>query len=257
MNKFLVIGDSFATVDPVHSHWVRKWAERYANGTTVHVGLPGQNHVQIASEFNYQYPRVENLKEFTGAFYFVTDFFRCEAYDKTSPCHGALVKEPSELTRLRLYDYEDPLYSDFWDHIVSGRHEIPLELKWPQAHGVCSVIPNREDKTNTAVNALLHNISLNWLARANILAMRTVTQKLYYSGIPTVVVLSVWLQGVDALVQYSEEIDTVWHARLPWDYNIGQEQSTNHFETPLATYMANKFNTEVYVPRLWVPRTVS
>ncbi len=256
MNKFLVIGDSFATVDPVHSNWVRKWAERYADGTTIHVALPGNNHVQIASEFNYQYNRAENLREFAGAFYFVTDFFRCEAYDKNSPCFGTLVKEPAELTRLRMYDMSDTHYTRFWEYVISGQHETPIELQWPQAHGVCSVLPNMVGRPAVA-STLLHNISLNWLVRANVLAMRSVIQKLYYSGIPTVVVQTGWLDGADALSQYCEEITTMWHADTPKGTDISHEQSTNHLETPLAVYMANKFNSEVYAPRLWMPRTVS
>lgn len=256
MNKFLVIGDSFATLDPVHGHWVRKWAESRYDGTTVHVGLPGSNHVQIASAFNYQYPRAENLREFAGAFYFVTDFLRCEAYDKNSPRHGALVKEPAELTRLRLYDNTDPRYAQFWEYMVSGTHEIPIDIEWPQQHGICSIIPNMENRPAVATT-LLHNISLNWLVRANVLAMRSVIQKLYYSGIPTVTVLTVWPDGSDSLVQYCEEITAMWHANLPPGSVMVHEQSTNHLESPLAAYMANRFHSEVYTQGLWMPRTVS
>jgi hypothetical protein len=72
--KILVIGDSFAVLDPDHSHWVDVWAQQH-DIEVEHFAHPGNNAVNIVSEFEIVY---KEPYDFDYVVFQVPDFFRSE-----------------------------------------------------------------------------------------------------------------------------------------------------------------------------------
>lgn len=74
--KILVVGDSFAVLDPEHSHWIDIWAlTQNVDITVEHFAHPGNNAVNIVSEFEMVY---KEPYDFDFVVFQVPDFFRSE-----------------------------------------------------------------------------------------------------------------------------------------------------------------------------------
>jgi hypothetical protein len=71
--KILVCGDSFATLDNVHSHWADIWALNKGYNVD-HEGFEGESHVNIITKTLQR----RNVSDYGVVIYHVTDFLRAQ-----------------------------------------------------------------------------------------------------------------------------------------------------------------------------------
>lgn len=71
--KILVLGDSFASLDPIHSHWIQIWGDRNNHIIDFH-GYPGQSHLVIVNEYWSQLH--SKVYEYDMLVYISTNMFR-------------------------------------------------------------------------------------------------------------------------------------------------------------------------------------
>ena len=169
--RLLAVGDSFGTLDPIHSHWLRLWAESHG-GTTEHCAIKGGNHVNIAGEFFHRYSQ-DSLREFNGLVYFVTDYLRSETISSAPHSGGPARLENPIVSRLNLCNPTNELHEPRWQWLFSGGYDIPAKINWPQTSYVRAVMPWSPDRQSEN-NLFYYNMSLRWLIRANFNSARSV-----------------------------------------------------------------------------------
>lgn len=247
--RLLAVGDSFATLDPVHSHWLRLWAESQG-GTTEHCAFKGGNHVTIASEFFYRYS-LDSLREFDGLVYFVTDYLRSEAISQNPDCTARL--ENPIITKLKLCDSTNELYGPRWDWLLSGENSIPAEIDWPQTSHILSVIPWSQDRQNEN-NLFYYKMSLRWLVRANFNSARSVVLAAQSAGLPVCMICTVWNQGYPSLEDVLPGVST-WIQ--PRKFTVNDPDISNHVKRDSANEIAGLWQKTAIDTGVFTPKTIS
>jgi hypothetical protein len=250
--RLLVVGDSFGTLDPVHSHWLRLWAESQG-GTTEHCAIKGSNHVNIVSEFFNSYS-LDSLREFNGLVYFVTDYLRSESISRHPRVANSDVQlEHPTLSRIKVCDPTDSLYVSRWNWLLSGELDIPAEIDWPQTHHIRPVLPwHPGDQIEN--NLFYYNISLRWLIRANFNSARSVILAAQSAGLPVCMIRTAWNQGYYQLEDVLPGIST-WHQ--PRKFTVTDPDISNHVNRDNAMEIAELWQETAIDTGVFTPKTIS
>ena len=252
--RLLAVGDSFGTLDPVHSHWLRLWAETHG-GNTEHCAIKGGNHVNIASDFFHRYSQ-HRLREFNGLVYFVTDYLRSEAVSRKARDDGSDTRlEHPTVSRIKLSDVTDPLYVPRWRWMLSGEHDIPGSIQWPQTRNMRLVVPFRPDGEDEKENDLFYyNMSLRWLVRANFNSARSVVLAAQSAGLPVCMVRTTWNQGYLFLKEYMPDIAT-WIQ--PRKFTVTDPDISNHVNQDSAMEIAELWQRTAIDTGVFTPKTIT
>ncbi len=246
--KILVVGDSFALLDKKHSHWARIWANKLG-GETEHLAFSGGSHVTIV---NHAVTVKPDLREYAGVMYFITDVFRLEGSDHSLKPADAPYNDHNAIDALlRLNDYKHSNHIRDWENALNWeQHHPPLD--WVQAYSSYSAMPNqyREHRVPTA---LYDNISLRWLAAANVTALRFYAQYCKLQHIPFIGINSAWEQGIDVIKRLTPFntwlMTTTGEHRSQINYSLCS--SANHVDVDIAVNMSKRFAATAYAEGLF------
>lgn len=246
--KILVVGDSFALLDKKHSHWARIWAQKMG-GDTEHLAIGGGSHVTIV---NHAVSVKQDLSEYSGVMYFITDLFRLEGVDHSQKPPDAPYNDHNAIDALlRLNDYKDSRHDRDWQCALDWTNTDP-PLDWIQAYSSFSAMPTLY-RTHRVPTALYDNISLRWLAAANATALRYYIQYCGLQNIPFIGIHSAWEQGIDVIKSTTPfnswlMTSTGEHRSL---INYAASTSANHVDVDLAVSMSKRFHATAYAEGLF------
>ena len=242
--KLLVAGDSFANLDPKHSHWARIWTQKNG-GTTEHLAISGGDMTSITS---HVLSSVTDWDEYAGLLYFKTDPFRIEAIDASK--HSGDMLHPIDIMNTFHYNAreidEDDLPNDFVYWLYSGKYDN--DYIWTQRLKTVHTMGTEMLEFKPARH-LYTNISLRWLLRANFNSMKLLMQTAKAHGLPICVVNSAWRSDSIQVQSLIPEIDYIWTMHSDVDAaNYASSSSLNHVEIDLAISTAKAFESEVIQP---------
>lgn len=230
--KILVVGDSFATLDPEHSHWVDQWAATKSNLSVEHFGCPGNNAVNVVAEFEIAY---QPPYDFDFVVFQIPDFFRTEVASKvnsvpvTPACRAVFLNEflqNSELMSATLNSSSDA-YKDLLPEYAS---KFTLE-QVQTYYWLLSMDPEQLEefsKTRTPRDMsivehtarLYESISPRWMFRSNLTALKYFNSQLKHYNIPCCFVLNPGHNDLE-VENITKNIDLpIWHMNIRSE-NIG------------------------------------
>lgn len=255
--KVLVLGDSFALLDKTHSHWIKIWANRHG-GTTEHMGYSGDGHVSIVNKTLHA---VDDWSQYAAVFYCITDFLRLQAADPLFLGRPEAREIPYNDHRaidflLRLNNDLHPDHGHDWHYIVNGQEELDAEQ--PQACTSYVCMP-RYYGENSSATLLYDNISLRWLASANVNSMRLLASVLQHQNVPLIGIQHAWDQGTAELLAAMPNIPVIWKANTRdgqhhTQINYATANSSNHVEIDDAVTISKRFEAQVYAKGLFTLR---
>jgi|LauGreDrversion4_2_1035121.scaffolds.fasta_scaffold85648_5 hypothetical protein len=230
--KILVIGDSFANIDPEHSHWVDIWAKQHRDLSVEHFFHPGNNAVNIVSEFEACY---KSPYDFDFAVFHVPDFFRSEVASnvnnvpttgidrtvfldeifKNAELLSAIVRGPDDAYKNLLPEYASKFtleYSQIFYWLTTlDREQLEEFIK---------------DKTPRDISIIEHTAKLyesaspRWIFRSNLTALKYFESLMKIHNIPCCFVLNPGHTEVEVQTITSQIDLPFWHMKTRSE-NIG------------------------------------
>ncbi len=206
--NILVLGDSFATVDPVHGHWASMWAEQHGYSIR-HLGYPGRDHLHIVNDFYNQqlFDSVDIL------IYQVTDFYRLQyQYPPIS-----LV---DVVSRLKDLSYLKNSSSIFLEKFANTHTLTTLPI-------YISKLDNFSAIETKIIQQLYSSISIDWLRSANFFIMRNLLLDCKLRNVPLVLVVDQHLISMNiSSVDLFDEYENIFLPKV--DELTIDETSINH-----------------------------
>lgn len=185
MNRYIVVGDSYAQLDSEHSHWFKLWCEQREHSVQF-AGLPGGNHINISAHL-----RSIDVSQFCGVVYHFTSLLRGEGI--RMPCDAR--QRDSSVIDLMNLTYEQ--HCEWIDHCLSSDVSDSV-LDHYHAQNVIPYFFNPVDGVDTAScdsltvdmsNRFYRAVSPRWLIRANWLAFENAMLYLTAMNVPVIVAL--------------------------------------------------------------------
>ena len=220
MSKYLVIGDSFAYLDPEHSHWFNIWAEKN-DSTSTHFSCRGSNCVNITNQFK----------------------------DVAFTDYDAVIYHPTHLLRTQInrkgIQTEDIKIKKILTPILSEQDQlVGTDLKgYYEVNEVSINLIGKDDQ----ITSTYKNLNLDWLARANYFAMSYLFELIKKCNIPLITVSSIndsqWSYKMPKTVDYNFQL---WKMFLKYDpiykhIDLNTE-SNNHWNLTSHTQIAEQFD---------------
>lgn len=238
-NKVLVIGDSFAQLDPVHSHWAKFWANKYHLDTD-HFGIPGGNHVSIVSSFLHQTIDYSNVR---AVLYFVTDMIRSERTSLESSS-GITDREYAAnlVDTIFKLTFDENENENLWEQLYCGLCAPGTSFNWGEYEKLL-YSPNTVLSSSITENIDFYRASsLPWIMKANYNSMQLLLTQFEFLQIPVCIVNTNWRQGNELHVKYSKAAHQ-WDAfNLHSTFSINTAYSNNHVDTDDAIIAAIHFD---------------
>lgn len=252
--KLLVIGDSYARYDCTHSHWAAQWMLS-KGGTTTHIGMGGNNAVNIVNEFEHTYRSQQ--WDFDAVVFHVPDFVRTEVTVFKQSQH---LDNPNG--RANLYYALD--HTVLMEHIINGEQNLlsqdvrnfyhPYSLESVQLpYFLYGLEPESErtqqfmsDRTQYDLNMIAtasshySTASSRWLTRANYHALKNFNLQMQLNNKPVCFILNPYL-GPEKLAEYRQHftgLSNIWRMDV-----VSENVGDNHVSLENARICANRFDS--------------
>lgn len=222
--KILVLGDSFATIDPEHGHWASLWADQHEYEIK-HLGYQGRDHLYIINDFY----NLNLFGSFDMLIYQVTDFYRIQ--HQYPPLNVNEVVD-----KLIDLSYFKNSSSSFFEKLASVTTPTALPMHMLQMLN----LPALEAQT---IRQLYSSISIDWLVSANYFIMRNLMLECKLKGIPLVIVIDQHLMNIDLTIDLFDEYDNVFRPKV--DELTLDESSINHVSKHGHNLALESFNSFV------------
>lgn len=229
--NILVCGDSYATLDPQHSHWADIWASD-KNYTITHKGFPGESHVNIVTKIL----NTEKLDKFNCIIYHVTDYLRAQI-DLANDGYRNIIDNmlgfycDANFTKAEKLNILDN-YKETADFIYNPVNISPNNLDPGfEQDKIC------KDKTFNLYNS----INLYWLVQANYNSVLLLNEKCRALNIPLIAVLEPDLSPYHEEDFYSSDIKIFKTSRADSGENFSPDASTNHLSKSMHTNLSKVF----------------
>lgn len=217
--KFLVAGDSFAILDKQSKHWCHNWASLYSS-QTIHTGMAGGGHVNIAEQFK------KDLVDIDLVFYFVTDYTRASVDFNYSivtalKFFNAVSKTPIKLSKTLKKD-------------INLSNSVSL-----------SNVDLLQEQENRVLKDFYAGVDPEWLFKTNHMSMLYAMKRIKEQNIPIVAVIT---QNGNSLTSKSLFPDAdliVPISELNTTGGKYHEDSENHFDLEQHLLMAQTFEDNI------------
>lgn len=222
--KVLVLGDSFATIDPLNGHWASMWAEQH-DYKIKHLGYPGRDHLYIINDFYNQnlFDSIDML------IYQVTDFYRLQ--HQFPPLNiNEVVDKLADLS------YFNNSSTSFFKKLscISTPTALPMYMM---------KMNNLSALETQVIRRLYSTISVDWLISANYFIMRNLMLECKLRKIPLIIVIDQHLVNTDLTIDLFDEYDNVFLPKV--DELSLDESSINHVSKHGHKLALDSFNSFV------------
>jgi len=220
--EVLVAGDSFARLDPDAGHWANKWCKDKGHQVT-NFGIGGANHVSVVNEIF-----TKEWQQYDLIIYCMTNWLRAGVSSDS--------KTSAFLKRIKKFldDSENNTFEQLLSKNIREKGYNGFALLTGFSEEYSNMYSWNKETTN-----LYKNISIPFLARANLFAVETLILKCKIANIPLV------------LATTPNDPTTIDNFKIDTNiFNITQslpshlDYSENHLSEDLHIEIKNKFNSE-------------
>ena len=185
--KVLVCGDSYATLDPEHSHWADIWSD--SRGYNVdHEGFEGESHVNIITKTLQR----RKISDYDLVIYHVTDFLRAQidlqndSYSKILDKTLSIYSDKNLTTKLNKVIF-NTIFTSGTISLGTGEEQLITEPVNISPNNLDPTFPQDNVSKDNTFN-LYSSICLYWLVQANFNSLLLLVEKCHSNDVPLILV---------------------------------------------------------------------
>ena len=231
--KVLILGDSYARLDPKEGHWANKWCKEKGY-EAFNSGMGGANHVSIINEIFVKDEKFKLFQEWDLIIYCMTNWLRAGASEST--------KTSAFFNRIEKFNEDSEKIT--FENLLSTNIEEGIE-QYAILSGISEVHHTHADYLGEVTTQLYKSISIPFLARANLFAVETLIFKCKDTNTPLILATTPSdSTSLENLNKYNTNIFVVKHKDPPEGDLKDAGASSNHLDNNMHTDIQEKFNTE-------------
>lgn len=230
--KILVCGDSFATLDNVHSHWADIWALNKGYNVD-HEGFEGESHVNIITKTLQR----RNVSDYGVVIYHVTDFLRAQI-------------DLQDNSLSKVLDKTIDIYSDknLITKLNTDEEELITEPVNISPNNLDPAMPQDKECKETTLN-FYSSICLYWLVQANFNSLLLLAEKCSSLDVPLVLVIEPEISTVFDKSFYPEGTN-IFTTDQKGDIEWYTNESSNHLSRTVHTNLAERFENYINLNKI-------